>query len=47
MHAVRIRSVIFIFIALFISLPVLALFSSWLEWNAASAQVLSELVQTV
>ncbi len=47
MHAVRIRSVIFIFTALFISLPVLALISSWLEWNAASAQVLSELVQTV
>ncbi len=47
MHAVRIRSVIFIFTALFISLPVLALISSWLEWNAASAQILSELVQTV
>ena len=47
MHAVRIRSVIFIFIALLISLPVLALISSWLEWNAASAQVLSELAQTV
>jgi iron(III) transport system permease protein len=47
MHAVRIRSVIFIFTALFISLPVLALISSWLEWNAASAQVLSELAQTV
>jgi iron(III) transport system permease protein len=47
MHAVRIRSVIFIFTALFISLPVLALISSWLEWNAASAQVLSELFQTV
>ena len=47
MHAVRIRSVIFIFTALFISLPVLALISSWLEWNAASAQVLSELSQTV
>ena len=47
MHAVRIRSVFFIFTALFISLPVLALISSWLEWNAASAQVLSELSQTV
>ena len=47
MHAVRIRSVIFIFTALFISLPVLALISSWLEWNAASAQILSDLVQTV
>jgi iron(III) transport system permease protein len=47
MHAVRIRSVIFIFTALFISLPVLALISSWLEWNAVSAQVLSELSQTV
>ncbi|MCX7262183.1 MAG: iron ABC transporter permease [Burkholderiales bacterium] len=47
MHAVRIRSVIFIFTALFISLPVLALIGSWLEWNAVSAQVLSELAQTV
>ena len=47
MHAVRIRSVIFVFTALLISLPVLALISSWLEWNAASAQVLSELAQTV
>jgi iron(III) transport system permease protein len=47
MHAVRIRSVIFVFTALLISLPVLALISSWLEWNAVSAQVLSELSQTV
>ncbi|MEY3134729.1 MAG: putative 2-aminoethylphosphonate transport system permease protein PhnU [Pseudomonadota bacterium] len=47
MHAVRIRSVIFVFTAILISLPVLALISSWLEWNAASAQVLSELFQTV
>ena len=47
MHAVRIRSVIFVFTALLISLPVLALISSWLEWNAMSAQVLSELSQTV
>jgi iron(III) transport system permease protein len=47
MHAVRIRSVIFVFTAFLISLPVLALISSWLEWNAVSAQVLSELSQTV
>jgi len=47
MHAVRIRSVIFVFTALLISLPVLALISSWLEWNAVSAQVLRELSQTV
>ena len=47
MHAFRIRSVIFIFTALLISLPILALISSWLEWNAASAQVLRELAQTV
>jgi iron(III) transport system permease protein len=47
MHAFRIRSVVFIFTALLISLPILALLSSWLEWNAASGQVLSELAQTV
>jgi len=47
MNAIRIRSVVFTFTALLISLPVLALISSWLEWNAASAQVLSELAQTV
>jgi len=47
MHAFRIRSVVFIFTALLISLPILALTSSWLEWNAASAQVLRELAQTV
>ena len=47
MHAFRTRSVVFIFTALLISLPILALLSSWLEWNAASGQVLSELAQTV
>jgi iron(III) transport system permease protein len=47
MHAFRIRSVVLIFTALLISLPILALLSSWLEWNAASGQVLSELAQTV
>ena len=47
MHAFRIRSVVFIFTALLISLPILALIGSWLEWNAASAQVLNELAQTV
>jgi iron(III) transport system permease protein len=47
MHAFRIRSVVFIFTALLISLPILALIGSWLEWNAVSAQVLSELAQTV
>ena len=47
MHAFRIRSVVFIFTALLISLPILALIGSWLEWNAASAQILSELAQTV
>ena len=47
MHAFRIRSVVFIFTALLISLPILALIGSWLEWDAASAQVLSELAQTV
>jgi iron(III) transport system permease protein len=47
MHAFRIRSVVFIFTALLISLPILALIGSWLEWNAASAQVLRELAQTV
>ena len=47
MNAIRIRSVVFTFTALLISLPVLALISSWLEWNAVSAHVLSELAQTV
>ena len=47
MHAFRIRSVVFIFTALLISLPILALIGSWLEWNAVSAQVLKELAQTV
>ena len=47
MHAFRIRSVVLIITALLISLPILALIGSWLEWNAASAQVLSELAQTV
>ena len=47
MHAFRIRSVVFIFTALLISLPILALLSSWLEWNAASGQLLNELAQTV
>ena len=47
MHAFRIRSVVFVSTALLISLPVLALISSWLEWNGVSAQVLSELTQTV
>ncbi len=47
MHASRIRSVLFSLIALLISLPILALISAWLEWNATSAQVLHELSQTV
>ena len=47
MNAIRIRSVVFTFTALLISLPVLALISSWLEWNAVSAHVLSEQAQTV
>jgi len=47
MHPFRIRSVVFVFTALLVSLPVLALISSWLEWNTESAQVLSELTQTV
>ena len=47
MHPFRIRSFVFVFTALLISLPILALISSWLEWNAASAEVLKELAQTV
>ena len=47
MYFSRIRSILFTFTALFIGFPVLALMGSWLEWNAVSAQVLSELVQTV
>ena len=47
MHSFRLRSVVLILSALLLTLPILALMGSWLEWNAASAQVLSELGQTV
>ena len=47
MHFLRIRSVFISFLALIISLPVLALIASWLEWNSSSAQVLLEMLQTV
>ena len=47
MHYFRLRSAVLIFSALLITLPLLALMGSWLEWNAASAQVLGELGQTV
>ncbi len=47
MHFLRIRSVFIGFLAVLISLPVLALMGSWLEWNSSSAQVLQEMLQTV
>ena len=47
MHFLRIRSVLISLLALIISLPVLALIASWLEWNASSAQILQEMLQTV
>jgi len=47
MHFLRFRSVIIGLMAVVISLPVVALMASWLEWNLGSAQVLLELFQTV
>lgn len=47
MHFLRIRSIFIGFLALVISLPILALIASWLEWNSSSAQVLLEMLQTV
>jgi len=47
MHFLRIRSVFIGFLAVLISLPVVALMASWLEWNSSSAQVLLEMLQTV
>ncbi len=47
MHFLRFRSVIIGLMAVVISLPVVALMASWLEWNSGSAQVLLELFQTV
>ena len=47
MHFLRIRSVFIGFLAVLISLPVLALMGSWLEWNSSTAQVLQEMLQTV
>jgi len=47
MHFLRIRSVLISLLALIISLPVLALIASWLEWNPSSAQILQEMLQTV
>ena len=47
MHFLRIRSVLISLLALIISLPVLALIASWLEWNSSSAQILQEMLQTV
>ena len=47
MHFLRIRSVFIGFLAMVISLPVVALMASWLEWNSGSAQVLLEMLQTV
>lgn len=47
MPTLRIRSVFFSLIALIICLPVLALICSWLEWNASSAEILSQLLETV
>jgi iron(III) transport system permease protein len=34
-------------LALFLALPVLALLASWLQWNAASADLLAQMAQTV
>ncbi|MFM1948257.1 MAG: putative 2-aminoethylphosphonate transport system permease protein PhnU [Pseudomonadota bacterium] len=47
MPALRIRSVLFSLMALIICLPVVALISAWLEWNASSAQVLRDMLDTV
>ena len=36
-----------VLLALLLCLPVLAVLGSWLQWNAASAQILSEMAATV
>jgi iron(III) transport system permease protein len=47
MPTVRIRSVLLSLLALIICLPLVALVSSWLEWNASSAGVLMAMIETV
>ena len=39
--------VILLFLVALLMLPVLAVLASWLQWNAQSAQILSEMAQTV
>ncbi len=43
----RLTTITLSIIALMLGLPVLALLGSWLEWNAVTSQVLSEMSQTV
>jgi iron(III) transport system permease protein len=47
MPTFRIRSVLLSLLALIICLPLVALVSAWLEWNASSAGVLTEMIDTV
>ena len=43
----RLQTFLLIVVALVLTLPVLAVFASWLQWDAASAQILGEMARTV
>jgi iron(III) transport system permease protein len=43
----RLQTFLLIVVALVLTLPVLAVFASWLQWDAASAQILGEMSRTV
>lgn len=47
MPARRLQTFLLIVVALVLTLPVLAVFASWLQWDAASAQILGEMSRTV
>jgi len=43
----RLRQLLFLVLAAVLTLPVLAVLASWLQWNAQSAQILGEMSRTV
>ncbi len=47
MPARRLQTFLLIVVAMVLTLPVLAVFASWLQWDAASAQILGEMSRTV
>ena len=47
MPARRLQTFLLIVVALVLTLPVLAVFASWLQWDATSAQILGEMSRTV